>query len=363
MATRRAFLQSLPGLALAASATAAPAPLPGLRSFAARRGLVFGAAAANYQLKDADFIPVLAGEAGMLVPEYELKRNLTEPLRGAYDFSAGDALWAFARDHGQGFRGHPLVWYAANPPWLEETVMATRDERLLTDYVTALAGHFRGRMHSWDVVNEALRPEDGQPGGMRNSFWYRAFGVSHVDMAFHAARAADPDAQLVYNDFGCEAGAPENDQFRAATLDFLEGLRARGVPVQGYGMQAHLAAFGPRVDQRKLARFLDEIRAMGLKILVTELDVGDRGGPIDFGERDRAVAEECRNFLDVVLDNPATTAILTWGLSDRYLRADGVDAMLFARGLRKLPIDAQLQRLPLWRAMADAFGRRSGRLG
>src|SRR5262249_38179725 len=152
----------------------------------------------------------------MIVPEYELKRFLTEPKPGAYDFSAADQLAAFARAHGLQMRSHPLVWHAANPPWLEEAVLTSSDERLLTGYVEKAAGHCRGRMHSWDVVNEALAPEDGKPGGFRNSFWFKRFGASYIDLAFHAARGADPGAMLVYNDYGCEGGARENDVFRTA---------------------------------------------------------------------------------------------------------------------------------------------------
>ncbi len=320
---------------------------------ASRHGRIFGAAAANYQLESPDFAAALVLDAGMLVPEYELKRNLIEPARGALDFSAADALWAFAQRHQQGFRGHPLVWHAANPPWLEDAVLASRDARLLTDYVTALAAHFRGRIHSWDVVNEALRPEEGLAGGLRNSFWLKAFGPAYIDMAFHAARAADPAALLIYNDFGCEDAEPANDKFRAMTLDLLEGLLARNVPLDGYGMQGHLSAYGPTVDQRKLGRFLADVESMGLKIMVTELDVDDRGGPMDSATRDRAVADAGRKFLDVAMDSRAVIGVLTWGLSDRYLRAEGMKDLLLGYSPRKLPLDPALERTPLWYVMAE----------
>jgi endo-1,4-beta-xylanase len=354
--SRRTFLTAASAAALTASSrTQAALPDSSLRALAARRGLIYGAAAATYQLDDSDFAVTLAREAAMLVPEYELKRFLVEPEEGRFDFTAGDKLSQFARDHGQSFRGHPLVWHAANPPWLEEAVLNSRRETLLTSYVGRVAGHFRGRVHSWDVVNEALRPEEGQQGGFRNTPWFKAFGPSYVDMAFHAARAADPGALLVYNDFGCEAGLPENDVFRAATLVFLEKLLSRGVPLDGYGMQGHLAAYGAPLDQSKLRRFLDALRAMGLKILVTEFDIDDGGGPDDVATRDRAVADTGRRFLDVVLDNASTVAVLTWGLTDRYLHASGIGASLFSRGLRKLPLAPDLARTPLWQSMAKSL--------
>jgi endo-1,4-beta-xylanase len=255
------------------------------------------------------------------------------------------------------FRGHTLVWHASNPDWLNAAVSGTRDETLLTSYVAAVAGHFRGRFHSWDVVNEVLLPKDGRADGLRASPWLAAFGPGYVDLSFHAARAADPRALLVYNDWGCEAGAPENDAFRRATLKFLEGLLKRRVPIDALGLQGHLAAFGAQVDQKKLRAFLDEVKAMGLKILVTEHDVDDSGGPSDIAARDRAAADASRRFLDVMLDNEETIAVLTWGLSDRFLEAPGWRAMLKGYRPRMLPLDADLARTALWSAIAAAFDR------
>ena len=180
-----------------------------------------------------------------------------------------------------------------------------------------------------------------------------------IFMAFHAAHAADPDALLTYNDWGCEQGGAVNDRFRATTLKFLDGLLDRGVPVQALGLQSHLAAFGPHVDQRKLRDFLREIEARRLAILVTELDVDDSGGPSDTALRDQAVADEARRFLDVVLDSPATRAVVTWGLSDRYLDPpDDWKLRLMGWHGRTLPYDAQLKRKPLWAAIAQSFQSR-----
>jgi endo-1,4-beta-xylanase len=326
-----------------------------LRVQASQRDIVFGCAANSFQLHDADFAAVLAREAGILVPEYEMKRGVIEAVRGRYDFSGVDALLAFARDRGMAFRGHPLVWHKRNPDWLEAAVASERDPKLITNYIVNVMRHCKTRVQSWDVVNEAIKPEDGRADGMRNTIWLRAFGPSYIDIAYHAAREADPSALLVYNDWGCEAGAPENDRFRAATLDFLERALARGVPIDAYGMQGHLAAFGAPVDQRKLREFLARLQSMGLKILVTEHDVDDSGGASDVEMRDRAVADASRRFLGVVLDNSATTAVLTWGLSDRFLDPPGWRARLAGYSPRMLPLDPSLQRTAMWHAMARAF--------
>jgi endo-1,4-beta-xylanase len=216
-------------------------------------------------------------------------------------------------------------------------------------------------MASVDVVNEALAPpgEEVRADGLRPSPWLDAFGPGYIDLAFHAARAADAKVRLVYNDWGFEQGAAENDRFRARTLRLLDGLLKRRVPIDALGIQGHLSAFGNRVDQRKLAAFLREIEARGLRVLITELDVDDTGGPSDIGARDRAVADEARRFLDVVLASSATKAVLTWSLSDRYVDPpDEWKLKLMGWRFRKTPYDAQMRRKPLWQALAQSFSAR-----
>jgi endo-1,4-beta-xylanase len=325
-----------------------------LRAAASTRGILYGSAVASHELRDEQFAGALAREAAILVPEYEMKRAIIEASQGQYDFSGCDRIVEFARGYHMQFRGHPLLWHKRNPDWLEETVKTTRDETLITGYVEKIAGHFHGRAHSWDVVNEAIAPEDGRPDNLRKTFWLDAFGPLYIDIAYHAARAADPEALLVYNDWGCELGAPANDRFRAATLQFLEQALARGVPIDALGLQGHMRAFGTPVDQQKLRAFLDRVKALGLRILVTEHDVEDSGGPSDIGARDRAVADASRRFLDVMVGAGAI-AILTWGLTDRFLASSGWRASLAGYEPRMLPLDSDLKPTPMWHAMVAVF--------
>lgn len=350
---RRAFL------AAGASALAVPASAQqqSLKTIAQARGITFGSATATYELQEPGFAQLLASQAAQLVPEYEMKRDVLEPEPGRYDFSALDQLFGFAARNRLSMRGHTLVWYYANPPWLKPMLETRRNERLMTDHIQAVLKRYA--MASVDVVNEALQPPDeaaARPDGLRPSLWLKAFGPGYIDLAFHAARAANPSTMLVYNEWGFEQGGPGNDRFRATTLRFLDGLLKRNVPIDALGIQGHLSAFGNRVDQTKLARFLREIRDRGLIVLVTELDVDDTGGPYGIAARDQGVADEARRFLDVVLDCPATRAVLTWSLSDRYVDPpDGWKLKLAGWRFRKTPYDAALRAKPLRDAIAQAF--------
>lgn len=318
---------------------------------------MFGTAAGSYQLADEDFAGLLARQAAILVPEYELKREIVEPQPGRFDFSGADRLADFAGRHNMAMRGHTCVWYAANPPWLDGKIRSAPDDEVMVFFIAQMMGRYCGRMHSWDVVNEAILPSDGRSDGLRDSAWLKRFGPGYIDIAYHAAKQADPNALLVYNDWGCEGGQPWNDTFRAATLRLLEGAKARGVPIEALGLQGHLNAFGPGIDQAKLRAFLDAIRAMGLQILVTELDIDDTGGSSDARLRDQAGADAVERFLDVVVDCPATKAVLTWGLTDRYLhKPEWIKEAQYRP--RKLPFDDQLAAKPMASALARVFGRR-----
>lgn len=336
--------------------------LPGLASAARSGGLRYGAAA-SYGGRggiggDADFEAAFAREAGQLVCENEMKWAALRPGPGVFDFSVADRMVAWARARSLAVRGHNLCWHAFNPPWLVASIDMANAERLLTDHVGAVAGHYRGRLTSWDVVNEAVDVGQGRADGLRtDSLWMRSLGPAYLDLAFHAARSADPDVLLVYNDYGLELDTGPAAARRAAVLRLLAGLRDRGAPVGALGMQSHLRAadvqahFRPQV----LRRFLADVAGLGLTVLVTELDVADDGLPGAPRLRDAAVADAYAAVLPVLLDEPAVTEVLTWGISDRRTWISLVAPRADGRPVRPLPLDAALARKPAWRVLAAAL--------
>ncbi|HVJ02720.1 MAG TPA: endo-1,4-beta-xylanase [Sphingomonas sp.] len=335
---------------------------PGLDARARRTGRRFGCAIKSSQLaKDPAFTQAVLREAGVVVQEYELKRHVTQPAPGRYDFSGNDKLIAFAQEHGLAARGHTLVWYAKNPPWLEAELPranARAKEELLGGYIQTAMRRYAGKISEWDVVNEPVEPKEGRPDGLRaRNIWEQAFGERYIDMAFHIAREADPRARLFLTDFGLEHASRRCADRRKAILGLLERALARGVPIDALGIQGHLKPFREPFDERTFANFLDEVRGMGLHIAITELDIADRGGPADVEPRDAEVAAVGRAFLDVALANPATGSVLSWGLSDRYSWLSTTPEYRWPDGQpsRGLPLDAQLHRKRLWAAMAAAF--------
>ncbi len=334
-----------------------------LKERAAAKNLIYGSLGRHRTLlSDREFASRFPQECDILVAGNELKwRNLhTSP--DYFDFSRGDWLAEFAQRRNMLFRGHTLVWHNALPEWFKDQVNQQNAEGILIDHIEKVAGHYAGKMHSWDVVNEAVHLPDGNSNSLRNSPWLEFLGPDYIELAFHAAREADPKALLVYNenDLWYEGKlwpkVPNGSAKKVAVLKLLERLKSRGTPIDVFGLQGHLrGSYMEHLNPKKLRAFLADVAALDLKIMITELDVRDHKLPKDINVRDRLVATAYEDFLSVVLDEPAVMAIMTWGLSDR-------DTWLSRRSPRKdglpvrpLPLDDQLNRKLAWNAIARAF--------
>ena len=240
-------------------------------------------------------------------------------------------------------RGHNFVWHEQLPTWFASYVTAANAEAVLLRHIETVGGRYATRVQSWDVVNEAILVEDKQPGGLRLSPWYQLLGPGYIDLAYRAARRADPSALLTYNDYGLEGERPEDEAKRAAVLELLRGMKSRGVPIDAMGIQSHIVSGDGFRTGPGLQRFMSEVQQMGLKLMLTELDVNDRFLPGDVALRDQAVAETYHEYLTLTLANPDVIALLTWGLTDRYSWLNGENARVDHLGERGLPFDQDLR--------------------
>ncbi|WP_369928938.1 endo-1,4-beta-xylanase [Xanthomonas sp. NCPPB 2632] len=288
-----------------------------LRTVAAEHGLSFGFAVDPALLaSDSAYQDVVARQAGIVVTENALKWAEVHPAQDRYDFAPADRIATFAATHRQSMRGHTLCWHRALPDWVERSVTPANAESVLTQHIAAVVGRYRGRIVSWDVVNEAIQVDDGKPGGLRNAFWYRMLGPGYLDVAFRAAHRADPDAVLCYNDYGLESDSPSGVRKRGAVLGLLREMKRRDVPVHALGIQSHLRAADAQSFGPGLAAFLRQVRDLGLRVYVTELDVDDSHVTGTLTERDAIVAGTYKRYLDLVLGTGAVSAVLTWGVWD-----------------------------------------------
>jgi len=358
---RRKALRLGAGATLAIFAGAAGAraeQLASLKLAAARCGIRYGS--------DSD-VPIATAPAryGQLFAEQcdlyaaNLSWASVTPKRGTPDPAREDPNVAFARAHDIKLTGAHLLWHELTPRWFSDLASQDEARQAIADHIAAMARHFAGEVYSWNVVNEAMDPQEGRPDGLRHSPLLAKLGPSFIEFGFREARQANPGVLLVYNDYGTEMDIPHDAARRRTMLRLLESLRSRNVPIDAVGLQSHLKMNGSRFNEKIYRDFLREISGMGLKIMITELDVLDLKTPSDLRQRDQAVADLYSRYLNVVLDELAVVAVVTWGLSDRYtwltphsnpnyVREDGTP-------MRPLPFDAAFNPKPAFYAMLSAF--------
>ena len=333
-----------------------------LGQIAARHALTFGAAIEPQFVKeDQDFAKLIAEQCRVLTAENALKWNALRPSPDQFDFAAADRVAAIAQANGVPIHGHCLVWHEAMPDWLIRALSPATAADLMTTHIDQVVRRYAGRIVSWDVVNEVIERNDRRLDGLRQSPWLRALGPDYIDLAFHAAHAADPQARLSLADYGLEYdNIGWMVEKRGTLLERLRALVGRGVPIHALALQGHLLGDHAPAFGQGLADFLAAVADLGLDIYVTELDVNDQNLAGSGTRRDSVVADIYARFLDVVLAQPAVKMVVTWGLSDRYTsktnffpRADGAP-------VRPLPFDQDLKPKAAAKAIAQAFDRRGG---
>jgi endo-1,4-beta-xylanase len=163
-------------------------------------GLKFGFALDPHRLADEPgYAGFVAEQASIVVPENALKWATVHPAPDRFDFAPADMIATFARSHDIAMRGHTFCWHRSLPDWVTQNVTRQNAKAVLVDHIQQVANHYRGTMQSWDVANEVINLPDGLPGGLRDTFWHRMLGPSYLDIAFHAAKEADPAAVLCYS--------------------------------------------------------------------------------------------------------------------------------------------------------------------
>lgn len=256
---------------------------------------------------DAPYRAKAASEFTSVTPENVMKWEVVEKERGIYDWAAADELVDFARANGQLVRGHTLLWHNQLPAWLTEGDFSADELRaILRKHITDEAGHFKGRIWQWDVVNEAFNDD----GTLRDSIWLRKLGPGYIADAFRWAHQADPKAKLFINDYNIEGVNAKS----TALYDLVVELRKQHVPIDGVGIQGHLSVQynAPHDIADNMKRFDD----LGLETAITEADV--RIPMPSDSTKQEAQAEGYDVLLRGCLLTRHCTDFTVWGFTDKY---------------------------------------------
>jgi endo-1,4-beta-xylanase len=268
---RLAIAASVLFVACTAPATTTPRPAAISLKDAYRDAFKVGVAinAATALGTDTATQALVVREFNSITADNFLKAALVNPQPGVYDFRAGDAFVALGERQKMFIVGHTLVWHNQTPPWFFTDSLGKPNDPVhqierLRSHIEAVAGHYAGRIHAWDVVNEVI----GDDGAYRPTTWVRGVGDGDtlVTLAFKYAAQYAPNTELYYNDFNAWRPAKRDGIVRLVRM-----LKKQGIRIDGVGMQGHWGLNYP--ETRYIEAAIDSFAATGVKVMITELDV------------------------------------------------------------------------------------------
>jgi endo-1,4-beta-xylanase len=334
--------------------------VPSLCQAAAQAGLLYGSDSDSVIAhQPAEYARLICRHCNLVAPLFQWQ--LTQKHANGPDPGWEDPNIQFARQNGMRLTGGHFIWHDSVPDWFSGIGQRDQAERAIVQHIVALGSAYAGSVFAWNVVNEAIDPRSARPDGLRRSVFLDLFGEAFFEIGFHAARAADPSALLVYNDYGMEMATAEQEHRRRALIMLLDRLLHRRVPIDAIGLQAHLRLDGQRFDDEIYRAFLQEISDRGVRIMITELDVLDHGRGRDITTRDAEIADLYARFLAVALDQKAVISLVTWGLTDRYtwLSPTVSPRLHLPAGppARPLPFDSDFEPKPAYHSILRALQR------
>jgi endo-1,4-beta-xylanase len=248
---------------------AATAQAPTSLKEASKGDFVVGVAINEAQItgRDTRGDALIEAQFNSISPENVLKWEIVHPQPKKYDFELADQYVAFGQKHHMFIVGHNLVWHNQVPAWVFRDDLGNlldRDSLLkrLRNHIHTVVGRYKGRIQSWDVVNEAL-DEDGT---LRPSPWLKIIGEDYIEKAFEYAHETDPQAQLTYNDYNLENAAKRN-----GAVALVKKLQEKGVQIACVGLQGHDDLTWPTLEQEDDT--ISAFSALGVKVAISELDI------------------------------------------------------------------------------------------
>jgi len=296
---------------------------------------------------NASYRNLVETEFNSITAENAMKFAALHPAKDTFSWTDADVLVDFARANGKRVHGHTLNWYKSLPEWVNNFQGSTADwENLLKTHIQTVVAHFKGKVTSWDVVNEAI-DEDGT---LRNSIWIQKLGADYIGRAFQYAHEADPDALLFYNDYGHEFGPTK----RTAILKLVNDLKLKGIPIDGIGLQMHTRV--SRSDAN-ISTAISTAAATSLKVHISEVDVALNPDNIQslsyttaLGEAQAAKYKAIVKAYNAIPKNQQF-GITTWNVTD----ADSWIPSNYNRPDWPLPFDSKYQKKAAYQGIIDGI--------
>ncbi|HSD07122.1 endo-1,4-beta-xylanase [Flavobacterium sp.] len=220
--------------------------------------------------KDPKVDALIRKEFNAITAENIMKSMFVHPAKDKYDFAMTDKYIAYGEKNDMFIHGHTLIWHSQLAPWMTQIKDSTEMKAFMKDHISTIVSRYKGRIDSWDVVNEALN-EDGT---LRKSVFLNTLGASYLPEAFKLAAKADPKVDLYYNDYNiCEPAK------REGVIKLVKDIKANGGKIDGVGIQGHWRLESPTIEE--IEKSILAYSALGLKVAFTELDITVLPNPWD----------------------------------------------------------------------------------
>lgn len=279
-----------------------------------------GTCVATYPLAmDRQYAQRLGRDFSNVTPENCMKFQFLQPYQGDFQFNDADLFVNYALQNGMRIHGHNLVWFDSNPAWLTGgTFTAAQVQTIMETHISTVVGRYAGKIAAWDVINE---PFKGFTADHHASIWFNAMGANYANLALAAAHAADPDAKLFINEWGCEAPGTKQD----ALYSLCQSLLDAGAPLHGVGFQMHEDMNDPdfppgwpqdtgSVTPEQVRTALQRFKALGLEVRVSEMDVNLH---VIYSTTVQAQGDYFRDVMAVCVEEGARDFTM-WGFTDRW---------------------------------------------
>lgn len=214
-----------------------------------------------------DEVNIVKTHFNSIVAENCMKSGPMQPQEGKFEFDLADKFVEFGVKNNMQIIGHTLVWHSQAPRWFftdsegKDVSPEVLTERM-KNHIYTVVGRYKGKVHGWDVVNEAIVDD----GSYRNSKFYQILGEDFIKLAFQFAHEADPDAELYYNDYSEFVPAK-----REGIARMVKKLKDQGIRIDGVGFQCHIGLDYPSLDEYE--KTIQLIASTGVNVMITEMEI------------------------------------------------------------------------------------------
>ena len=255
---------------------------------------MIGVAVNQRNVSNPDQVALIKKEFNSMTAENDMKPEPTEPREGEFNWENADRIANFARANGIKLRGHCLMWHSQIGRWM--TAEGTTKEQFyarMKNHIQAIVSRYKDVIYAWDVVNEAMSDDANATDPYRQSAMYKLCGDEFIEKAFQYAHEADPKALLFYNDY-----STVDPHKRDRIYNMVKKMKAKGIPIDGIGMQAHYNIYYP--SEARLDSAITLFKTVVKHIHITEFDIRvneEMGGGLSFSREGATVTDSVKQHL------------------------------------------------------------------